>query len=327
MQRGGTSGEVYARQCAMQRPPGSDSRGTLSVMAGQDQDADVRSAAIARLTQINLDDLVSSFGWQDRPLISSIARRLLRNPAQKFAHQIVEFDTAVGRDGLASAARNALSNYVRDVRVFGRDHIPAGPFLALANHPGMSDALSLFGALNRPDLLVVASQRPFLRALPHTSRLLSCLSDEPFAHAAAIRKVSKHLRAGGAALSFPAGQIEPDPLVHGSAAGSLASWAQSAGVFVRLAPETAILPVVVRGVVWSKMAHRWPAQEKTAAALQLLANIVLKIRPVSVSVEIGRPIYASDLGTTSTQVLHQAVLAGMSHLIRNPSERDGEPLE
>ena len=297
------------------------------MMVGQEPDVDVRSAAIARLTRINLDDLVSSFGWQDRPLISSIARRLLRNPAQKFAHQIVEFDTAVGRDGLVSAARHALSHYVRDVRVFGRDCIPAGPFLAVANHPGMSDALSLFGALNRPDLLVVASQRSFLQALPHTSRLLSCLSDEPFAHAAVIRKVSKHLRAGGAALSFPAGRIEPDPQVHGGAAASLASWAQSAGVFVRLAPETAILPVVVRGVVWSKVAHGWLAQEKTAAALQLLANIVLKIRPVSVTVEIGRPIYASDLGTTSSRVLHQAVLAEMSDLIRNPPERDGEPLE
>jgi hypothetical protein len=54
-------------------------------------------------------------------------------------------------------------------------------------------------------------------------------------------------------------------------------------MFVRLAPEAAILPVLVRGVVWPMAAHNWLTQlrrcsmdrEKTAAALQLLAHLVL----------------------------------------------------
>jgi hypothetical protein len=303
------------------------------MIVGQD-DAALRSAAIADLTRVNLDDLISSFRWQDRPLLADIARRLLRNPARKFAHQIIEFDTAVGRDGLVSAARRTLPNYVSDVRVFGRERIPAGSFLALANHPGLCDALSLFGSLNRPDLLVVASRRPFLQALPHTSKHLSCLSDEPSSHAAVVRQVSAHLRNGGAALSFPAGHIEPDPNVHSGAAQSLESWAQSAGIFVRLAPGAALLPVVVSGVVWPKVTRGWltgckqiaAGDNKAAAALQLLASVALKVRPVSVSVQIGRPIYARDLGSTKSEVLHRAVLAEMVHMIGNGPDCGGERL-
>ena len=65
-------------------------------MTTAEDEADVRTAAIADLTRINLDDLVLSFGWQDHPVLAGMARRLLRNSAQKFAHQITEFDTTHG---------------------------------------------------------------------------------------------------------------------------------------------------------------------------------------------------------------------------------------
>src|ERR1700712_888472 len=94
----------------MSMHPGAPSRrhrrtgpGTLLSMTTAEDEADVRTAAIADLTRINLDDLVLSFGWQDHPVLAGMARRLLRNSAQKFAHQITEFDTAVGRDGFVSA--------------------------------------------------------------------------------------------------------------------------------------------------------------------------------------------------------------------------------
>jgi hypothetical protein len=299
---------------------------TLSMIAGERREADLQSAALAHLTQINLDDLVSSFGWQDRPLLAGLLRRVLRNPARTFARQIAEFDNAVEQVGLVGASRHILPNYVQDVRVFGEDNIPSGPFLALANHPGLSDALSLFAALDRPDLQVIALQRPFLQALPHASKQLSCLSEEASSYAAAIRKVGTHLRAGGATLTFPAGHIEPDPNIDPEGAASLKAWARSADVFVRLAPETAILPVLVRGVVWPKAARNWlvtlrrtPAEkDKAAAALQLLANIVLRLKPVGVTVQIGKPMYARDLNMTKTQAMHQTILAEMAKMIRNP---------
>lgn len=44
------------------------------------------------LTEINLDELVASFGWQDRPLLRRPLRRLFLGPAQAFARHMLEFD-------------------------------------------------------------------------------------------------------------------------------------------------------------------------------------------------------------------------------------------
>lgn len=288
--------------------------------------------SLEALTQINLDDLVSSFGWQNQPFLARLLRRTFTKPARTFANQMTDFDLPVATHGLAEAARQTLRHYVRDIRIFGADRIPADPFLALSNHPGMSDTLSLFVALKRPDLKIIAFNRPFLNALPNVSKQLLYLTDDPASRITLIRQMSAHLRNGGAALTFPAGQIEPDPDVHDGALESLGSWTNSAGVFIRMAPETAVLPVLVRGVVWKKAAYhpltylkRTRAErEKLAGALQLLAYAILKVKPVTVRVQIGQPIYAKDLGTTEIQVIHQAVLAEMKQMIAYPPEGQGE---
>ena len=103
------------------------------------------------------------------------------------------------------------------------------------------------------------------------------------------------------------------------------------GVFVRLAPETAILPICVRGVTWDKTArhplarlrHESDDQQLLAAALQLLSHILFNTRPVTVHVQIGKPITVKGLGSNDSQVIHQAVLAEMKQLIENPPEGEG----
>jgi hypothetical protein len=52
--------------------------------------------------------------------------------------------------------------------------------------------------------------------------------------------------------------------------------------------------------------------------LQLLAMVVWNVKPVTVTVQIGKPIDSKKLGTTKTQVIHQAVLTEMKDLIENP---------
>ncbi len=285
------------------------------------------------LTQINLDDLVSSFGWQDYPLLAGLLRRIFLQPARSFASLVAEFDEAVGRFGLPEAAQLTQRHFVRSVRVFGADPstgsgLPSGAFLALSNHPGMSDTLSLFMALNRPDLKIIALDRPFLVALPETSKHLFYVREDSAARMSLVRQVSAHLKNGGAALTFPAGSIEPDPDVYSGALESLQNWTDSVGVFIRMAPETAVLPIFVRGVIWNKTAKHWllaikkkqEEKEKLAAALQLLAHVAFKQNDVHVRVQIGRPIYAKELGSTDTQTIHRAVLAEMKRLIENPPE-------
>jgi len=283
------------------------------------------------LTDINLDDLVASFGWEDRPKLAWILRAMFVGPARKFARQTLDFDDAIRSIGLVGAARQTLRFFVRDVRIFS-DPLPAGPFLALSNHPGMVDTLALFSALNRRDLKIIAIERPFLRALPNISDRLYYVNDDPSRRMTLIRQVSAHLHSGGAALTFPAGEIEPDPNVYPGAVDALQDWTDSVGFFVRIAPETAILPVIVRGVLWDKTA-RHPLtrlkkgreeRERLAAALQLLAHVVLNKKPLDVTVQIGRPITVAELGSRNTQVIHQAVLGEMKRLIQNPPEGPGE---
>ena len=134
---------------------------------------------VETLTQINLDDLISSFGWQNRPFLARLLRWFFISPPKEFAHQMVEFDSFVGQHALPHASRLTLSHYVDSLHVYGRERIPQGAFLALSNHPGMSDTLSLFASLNRTDLKIIALNRPFLNALPNTSKQLFYLKDDP----------------------------------------------------------------------------------------------------------------------------------------------------
>ncbi|MCA2002611.1 MAG: glycerol acyltransferase [Chloroflexi bacterium] len=292
--------------------------------------AKVNLDGLQTLTEINLDDLVSSFGWQRQPFLARALRRIFHQPAQTFAKIMLEFDSAIGERGLVEAARRTQKRFVRDVRVFGLDRLPDSPFLALSNHPGMTDTLALFAALNRPDLKIIALDRPFLMALPNMSRQLFFVHDDPAARMKLVRQVSGHLRGGGSALTFPAGEIEPDPDVYPGAVDSLQKWTDSVGVFVRMAPETVILPALVRNVIWEKTAKlpllkikkTRAEREKLAAALQLLAMVMWDAKPVTVTVQIGNAVDPKKLGA-NTQVIHQAALDEMKSLIENPPQGEG----
>jgi hypothetical protein len=287
------------------------------------------------LTDINLDDLVTAFGWQDFPVLRGFLRFVFRGVAGKFAARMLAFDQAVGLVGLPEGARQTLPHFVKEVRLFGRENLPAsGPVLYLSNHPGMTDTLCLFAALRRPDLRVIALRRPFLQALPNISNQLIFLTDNPTERVGAIRKVSGHLRNGGAVLTFPAGEIEPDPDVYEGARESLNRWLDSAGVFIRFAPETKIVPLLVRNVLWDK-AVRHPLtrlksnrveRERLGASFQLLMQILFNVRPVTVTIQAAPPIGLSEIGSTETSAIHAVVLERMRQLVQEPPAGDGVAL-
>jgi 1-acyl-sn-glycerol-3-phosphate acyltransferase len=285
------------------------------------------------LTQINLDDLVSAFGWEHQPFLASLLRNAFASPARRFAGQVVGFDHDVGQTNLAEASRQLMrKHYVRDVRVYGRENVPAnGPVLFLANHPGMADTISLFAAINRPDLKIIALQRPFLASLPNTTKQLFFINDDPAKRLNAVRQVSTHLREGGSVLTFPAGEIEPDPDVYSGSREALDTWTDSAGVFIRFARDTRIVPVLVSSVIWDKAAQHWIPRlkrtrlerEKLAAALQLLMLITRNARPNIVYVRFARPITVDEVGSTDAHAIHQLVIERVQELLEHPSKDDG----
>ena len=285
------------------------------------------------LTRTNLDDLVSSFGWENAPLPAAILRRVFTRPARKFARQMVTYDDLVGQEGLHEASQVTLKNlYINSLRVHGSENIPAGgPVLFLSNHPGMADTISLFATIDRDDLRIIAMHRPFLTSLPNISRHLFYINDDPTERMKAVRQVSAHLRSGGAVLTFPAGEIEPDPDVHTGALDALKDWTESSAVFMRFAPNLQIVPVLVSGVIWERTSRHFLTRfkksredrEKLAASLQLLAMVVRDERPTAVQVQFAKPISRAEVDPSDSKHIHEILMERMRCLIQNREHVDG----
>lgn len=279
------------------------------------------------LIDINLDDLLDALG----PLAQrgAMPRALLRPVVKRFTRIVRGFDDRVGATGLAAASAWVLQRLAGGLQVAGRSHIPAcGPLLVLANHPGMTDTAALFASLHlRADLRVIARDRPFLRALPHARASLILLSDtDDCARVRALYAGVKHLRRGGALLTFPAGEIEPDPAAAGvlPAIAALQAWSDSYAVLARAAPQVRIVTAIVSQVV-SARALRHPLtrlrrdladRERLAAAMQILWP---PYQALPARVAFAAPLAAA--GAYSAAELRQAVVALASALIATPAAR------
>ena len=198
-----------------------------------------------------------------------------------------------------------------------------GPVLLAANHPGLADSLALFATVPRGDLRVMAARRPILAALPNTSRFLIPVSESPSGRLGAVRTAARHLRRGGAVLTFPGGRIEPDPTVLPGAEEALERWSESLDLFARLVPGLTVVPAVVSGVL-SPTALRNPLtfvrrqrrdREWLAATLQMLTPA---LRDVTTSVAFGRPVRAGDV---PERTVREAVLDEARRLIERCAAR------
>jgi 1-acyl-sn-glycerol-3-phosphate acyltransferase len=259
-----------------------------------------RRAQLATLTDVNIDDMLRGVGLEHVQHGRTLLRWVLRKRAQQFARKIVYYDDLVGARGLAAGGAWAVTHFAARIAVVGQEHLPqSGPVVIAANHPGLCDTVALFAAINRPDLRVVAAWRPFLHALPHTSRHLLYVGDTQRSRVSAVRAVARHLRDGGAVLTFPGGQIEPDPAAQSGAVQALVQWNESIAVFARFAPAAAVAPAIVSGVV-SPVAlnhpltriRRHPRDQQWLAGLLQLQ--VRSLQQGTVRVQFGQPISAKE---------------------------------
>jgi 1-acyl-sn-glycerol-3-phosphate acyltransferase len=260
------------------------------------------AAQVEALTEINLDDFFESLGLAHLRRGRFFLRWLFRPIAAQFARVIADFDHAVGETGLQAGSAWLLKRMTRRLEAAGRENIPAdGPALILANHPGMADTIALFASVPRPDLRILALNRPFLQALPNVTRHLLYIPEKGD-RMPVVRAAAAELREGRAVLTFPAGEIEPDPAALGApgAVESLQHWSQSVGLFARLVPQTRIVPAIVSGVV-SAGALRNPLtrlrrarkdRERMAAALQVM---IPAYQGTTVRVAFGPPLVGAEL--------------------------------
>lgn len=277
------------------------------------------SPLVETLTELNIVDLMDSVGLLG--LRRTPVGRLFQPAARRFAWTAHEFDNRVGQHGLAQGSAWLMSRMTAGIVTSGLEYVPPqGPVIILANHPGMTDTVALFTSLaSRPDLRVIASDRPFLRALPNVARQLIFLPDEESGRMAVIRTAGRHLQEGGALLTFPAGEIEPDPATFGPhrAAASLRNWSSSYTLFARMAPRTRFVPALVSHVI-SPDAQRHPLtllrrternKEKLAAALQVALP---RYRDLVARVTFGN---SPSAGPDGAQPLDASIAAQMRDLI------------
>ncbi|QYJ15637.1 hypothetical protein Rxycam_01462 [Rubrobacter xylanophilus DSM 9941] len=279
------------RSVASQPPDGLRAPGLTNLPPAEN------AARVKQLTDICAADLVEAFGVgpavSGRRALERLARPLVRSMARKIAL----YDAIVGEAGLDAGGSWAISHMARRFGVSGSGNVPPeGPLLIISNHPGLADAVALFAAIPRRDLRVVAARRPFLDALPNTAERLLTLPENG-GRVALIRTAARHLRSGGALLTFPAGRIEPDPALFPREARALSDWSESVELFARLVPKLVVVPAVVSGVV-SRAALRNPLvlvrrreedRQWLAAALQMLLP---PLRRVETRVSFGRPLCA-----------------------------------
>jgi 1-acyl-sn-glycerol-3-phosphate acyltransferase len=277
----------------------------VSVVPSGDKDR------LEHLTRVCVDDMLCAFGLGRVRHGRAVIESLSRIPARRLARQVLTYDRIVGESGLGTGGAWALKRLSRNARVEGQDNAPRrGPLLLVSNHPGLADAVGLFAATPRDDLRVIAADRPFLEALPNTSRHLLIVPEGSHGRTGVVRAAAGHLRGGGAVLTFPGGRIEPDPAVLPGAVEALDLWSSSADLLARLTPNLTIVPVAVSGVI-SPSALRSPLtrlrrsrrdREWLAATLQML---VPALRNVDVLVAFGRPIHAEPGAAVGDAVIEE----------------------
>ncbi|AUX35053.1 uncharacterized protein SOCE836_072410 [Sorangium cellulosum] len=194
------------------------------------------------LAMLSGEEMVAALGLGGAPAwVRRAGRAAFAVPSWPLGRALARFDRRAGEAGIHVAAREALSGFGAR---WTADAAPPsrGALLVVSNHPGAYDALALMAAIGRGDLMIVAAERRFLRALPHVSeRLLFVPIDgggggrELAARTAGVRRALRHLRGGGALLHFPAGRIEADPAFAGDGDAPLGAWHPSAGALLRAA--------------------------------------------------------------------------------------------
>src|SRR6187397_132028 len=117
------------------------------------------------IARISASDMVTSLGLGAGP---DVVRRGLALPfyaaSRDLGETLATLDAELAVHGLPHAAASALTRFGVKLEVSGRD-VRSGPCLVLANHPGAYDALALMHAVGRRDLLILAADSEFLRAL------------------------------------------------------------------------------------------------------------------------------------------------------------------
>jgi 1-acyl-sn-glycerol-3-phosphate acyltransferase len=223
----------------------------------------------------------------------------------RFTDLAAEFDQGVARVGLPAAVRPYVPRFTASLTALGVGHVPAaGPALLVSNHPGAYDLFAVLAQLPRADIRVIVSEISILRHLPATLPHFIFIGRTEQSRMAAVRAGVRQLREGGLLFIFPGGIVDPDPAFMPGAARALQRWSPSLELFLRRAPETRVVPIVVSGVLspgWlrspvTRLRQEAKDKQKVAEACQVIQQLIapasLRTKPL---ITFGPALHAAEL--------------------------------
>lgn len=288
-------------------------------------------------------DLASLSGIEKSRIGRQLLNLALGSQLRQFADNMATFNVELATRGLAEAAQALCARYGGRVVADGLEQVPrSGPILLVSNHPGMFDTLAIYATLPRSDIKALARPQPLLGLLSSLAPNLLMLPDEGAGRAGGLRQVLQLLRADGALLIYPAGHLEPEPLLlghHGLNGSSphepLGPWSSGVGTLVKLAVRQGvplqIVPVSLAGVL-STSTWRWfgpllklrrsvRGREDLTAVLQVAFP---KVGPTTIRVRYGAPLNAATLADGDADV--EAITTRIRSVVQAQIEAETRPL-
>jgi 1-acyl-sn-glycerol-3-phosphate acyltransferase len=282
-------------------------------------------------------DLASLSGLQGSRIGRTLLQTVLSRQLRLFADNMATFNLELVTLGLAEAATALCRRYGGCVVAEGLQHVPrSGPLLLVSNHPGMFDTLGIYATLPRSDIRALARPQPLLGLMSSLAPNLLMLPDEGAGRAGGLRQVLQLLRADGALLIYPAGHLEPEPMLmgrHGLKDGEprepLGPWSNGVGTLVKLAARQGVplkvVPTSLSGVL-SLSTWRWfgpllklrktlRGREDLTAVLQVAFP---GVGPTTIQVRYGAPLDAAQLaaGDADVEAITARVRAAVHDQIR-----------
>lgn len=277
-------------------------------------------SAIAReLEELSVAEIVDAAGARGAPpMLRRVVELMARAPSRRLARTLARFDARIGDAGLGTAAREVMHRFGATVDVWGA--VPAsGGVLLVTNHPGAYDALATMASLGRDDVALVATDRPFLRAMPRLREHLVFVAGaetdgSPLARARGLRSALGWLDAGRVLVQFGAGAIEPDARFTKDGEDVLGPWSEGTGMLAKRAASlgAAIVPALVSGV-HSRRAKRlplvrWAERHGVTTIAPLIQATMPGFRDVVVSLRFGEPVERETLTRAGTHAARTALL-------------------
>jgi hypothetical protein len=195
------------------------------------------------LAEILAREGAEALGWERGRAGGSIARTLLRPAARRIAQEFAACDEVFATRALPDAARWTLEHFSATLDVAGLDRVPRrGPILLVANHPGLTDAVGLIAALDRPDVRIVAADYPFLHAMRGLGPRLIFLGASSTSQLGWIRAVARRPASRrGRSSSSPRASSSPIQRCSGRD-GAMLPWSDSVTLIARLCARCADRP-------------------------------------------------------------------------------------